>query len=134
MKAARNNPYKELHHPRYTPLHKVPDSAILEVGLKRFADSTEDVAWPEAKKDQSARSLEHKAAKFLASRLKPLIGMKRAAWEKMALLPMPSPWRRLISSLILQQSLPVGLSADDSEDGCSESASARGLKQAYSWP
>jgi Phytanoyl-CoA dioxygenase (PhyH) len=61
--AARNNPYKELHHPRYTPLHKVPDSAILEVGLKRFADSTEDVAWLEAKKDQSARSLEDKAAK-----------------------------------------------------------------------
>jgi ectoine hydroxylase len=60
--AARNNPYKESHHPRYTPLHKVPDSAILEAGLKRFADSTEDVAWLEDKKDQSARSLEHKAA------------------------------------------------------------------------
>ena len=37
---------------------KVPDSAILEAGLKRFADSTEDVAWLEDKKDQSARSLE----------------------------------------------------------------------------
>jgi ectoine hydroxylase len=47
--AARNNPYKEPHHPRYTPLHKVPDSAILEAGLKRFADSTEDVAWLEDK-------------------------------------------------------------------------------------
>src|SRR6516225_5556429 len=55
---ARNNPYKESHHPRYTPLHKVPDSAILEAGLKRFADSTEDVAWLEDKKDRSARSLE----------------------------------------------------------------------------
>src|SRR6478736_2848307 len=41
----------------------IVNSAILEVGLKRFADSTEDVAWLEAKKDQSARSLEHKAAK-----------------------------------------------------------------------
>src|SRR5580704_19263404 len=61
--AARNNPYKESHHPRYTPLHKVPDSAILEAGLKGFADSTEDVAWLEDKKDQSARSLEHEAAK-----------------------------------------------------------------------
>ncbi len=57
--AARNNPYKESHHPRYTPLHKVPDSAILEAGLKRFADSREDVAWLEDKKNQSARSLEH---------------------------------------------------------------------------
>jgi ectoine hydroxylase len=61
--AARNNPYMESHHPRYTPLHKVPDSAILEAGLKGFADSTEDVAWLEDKKDQSARSLEHEAAK-----------------------------------------------------------------------
>ncbi len=61
--SARNNPYKESHHPRYTPLNKVPDSAILEAGLKRFADSTEDVAWLEDKKDQSARSLEHQAAK-----------------------------------------------------------------------
>jgi ectoine hydroxylase len=61
--AARNNPYKESHHPRYTPLHKVSDSAILEAGLKRFADSTEDVAWLEEKKDRSARSLEHQAAK-----------------------------------------------------------------------
>jgi hypothetical protein len=49
--------YKESHHPRYTPLHKVPDSAILEAGLKRFADSTEDVAFLEDQKDQSARSL-----------------------------------------------------------------------------
>jgi ectoine hydroxylase len=61
--AARNNPYKESHHPRYTPLHKVPDSAILQAGLKRFADSKEDVAWLEDKKDQSARSLEQQAAK-----------------------------------------------------------------------
>jgi hypothetical protein len=41
----------------------VPDSAILEAGLKRFADSKEDVAWLEDKKDQSARSLEQQAAK-----------------------------------------------------------------------
>ncbi|MEM7535910.1 MAG: phytanoyl-CoA dioxygenase family protein [Chloroflexota bacterium] len=34
--AARNNPYKESGHPRYTPLHKVDDSAILDVGRKRF--------------------------------------------------------------------------------------------------
>src|SRR5580698_4827082 len=40
--AARNNPYKEAHHPCYTPLHKVPDSAILEAGSKRFSDSKED--------------------------------------------------------------------------------------------
>jgi ectoine hydroxylase len=43
--AARNNPYKESHHPRYTLLKKVLDSAIKEVGLKRFADSTAEVSW-----------------------------------------------------------------------------------------
>ena len=32
--AARNNPYREHHHPRYTPIDKVPDSAIKEAGLK----------------------------------------------------------------------------------------------------
>jgi ectoine hydroxylase len=59
--AARNDPYKEAHHPRYTPLHKVPDSAIKEAGLRRFADSHADVAWLEDQKDQSARSLAEKA-------------------------------------------------------------------------
>ncbi|MBV9669665.1 MAG: phytanoyl-CoA dioxygenase family protein [Acidobacteriales bacterium] len=57
--AARNDPYKEAHHPRYTPLHKVPDSAIREAGLRRFADSEANVAWLDEKKDESARSLEH---------------------------------------------------------------------------
>src|SRR5579863_10358166 len=43
--AARNDPYKESHHPRYTPLKKVPDSAIKDAGLKRFADSQAEVSW-----------------------------------------------------------------------------------------
>jgi ectoine hydroxylase-related dioxygenase (phytanoyl-CoA dioxygenase family) len=30
----RNDPYKESHHPRYTPLAKVPDSAIKAMGAK----------------------------------------------------------------------------------------------------
>jgi hypothetical protein len=55
--AARNNPYKEAHHPRYTPLHKIPDAAIRDAGLKRFAESTSDVAWLQESKDESARSL-----------------------------------------------------------------------------
>ena len=55
--AARNDPYKESHHPRYTPLVKVPDAAIRQVGLKRFADSSTDVAWLQEEKDQSARTL-----------------------------------------------------------------------------
>ncbi len=55
--AARNNPYKESHHPRYTPLRKVEDSAILEAGLKRFADDPSDVSWLNPARDVSAASL-----------------------------------------------------------------------------
>ncbi|HEX4807361.1 MAG TPA: phytanoyl-CoA dioxygenase family protein [Bryobacteraceae bacterium] len=57
--AARNNPYKESHHPRYTPLEKVPDAAIKAAGLMRFGDSSADVAWLEDSSDVSARSLAH---------------------------------------------------------------------------
>jgi ectoine hydroxylase len=60
--AARNNPYKEHHHPRYTPLHKVPHSAIRDAGLRRFADSADNVAWLNEAEDKSARSLEHTTA------------------------------------------------------------------------
>ena len=55
--AARNDPYKEAHHPRYTPLSKVPDSAILEAGLRRFSDTQSNVAWLDVAEDESARSL-----------------------------------------------------------------------------
>jgi ectoine hydroxylase-related dioxygenase (phytanoyl-CoA dioxygenase family) len=55
--AARNDPYKDSHHPRYTPLKVVPDAAIKAVGVKRFADSG-DVAWLEDKRDVSARVLD----------------------------------------------------------------------------
>jgi len=43
-----NDPYKDSHHPRYTPLDKVPDSAIKDVGArgsdgsKVFLDPAED--------------------------------------------------------------------------------------------
>src|SRR5690242_15091609 len=56
--AARNDPYKDAHHPRYTPLAKVPDTAVRDAGLKRFGDSAADVGWLEAARDQSATSLE----------------------------------------------------------------------------
>lgn len=59
--SARNNPYKEHHHPRYTPLSKVPNSAIRKAGLRRFSDSSSDVAWLDNAEDKSAKSLEHAA-------------------------------------------------------------------------
>jgi hypothetical protein len=55
--AARNDPYKESHHPRYTPLIKVDDSMIETVGLSRFKDSQADVAWLDPDHDLSAASL-----------------------------------------------------------------------------
>ena len=58
--AARNDPYKESHHPRYTRLEKVPDSAILEAGIKRFGDSDSDVNWLAVEADSSATSLASK--------------------------------------------------------------------------
>jgi hypothetical protein len=54
--AKSNDPYKDSHHPRYTPLGVVPDDAILKAGVKRFADSG-DVSWLEDKRDTSARAL-----------------------------------------------------------------------------
>lgn len=60
--AARNDPFKESHHPRYTPLVKVPDNEILKAGLRRFGDSPGDEAsWMDIGKDHSARSLEKNA-------------------------------------------------------------------------
>lgn len=52
--AARNDPYKDSHHPRYTPLSIVPDEAIREAGLKRF--STEE-AFLDPQRDASTRTL-----------------------------------------------------------------------------
>jgi ectoine hydroxylase-related dioxygenase (phytanoyl-CoA dioxygenase family) len=56
--AARNDPYKESHHPRYTPLVKVPDTEIRLAGKKRFGDSTGDAWWLDAGDDSSAKALQ----------------------------------------------------------------------------
>ncbi len=58
--AKSNDPYKDSHHPRYTPLKKVADEMIKTTGLKRFADGAGEVAWLEVKEDASARSLAEK--------------------------------------------------------------------------
>ena len=54
--AARNDPYADSHHPRYTPLAIVPDEAILEAGLHRFANFGE--AFLDPARDSSARILD----------------------------------------------------------------------------
>jgi len=55
--SARNNPYKESHHPCYTPLQMVPDSRIQEVGIKRFDSGSNEVGWLKVSNDQSAKVL-----------------------------------------------------------------------------
>ncbi len=47
--AARNNPYKESHHPKYTRLDKVDDGAILRTGVKT-SDATSDFVEPASDK------------------------------------------------------------------------------------
>lgn len=54
--ARSNDPYKDAHHPRYTPLSTVPDSAIRAAGARRFAGD-QDAVWLDDAQDQSARKL-----------------------------------------------------------------------------
>lgn len=56
--ARSNDPYKESHHPRYTPLDRLDDRAIKEIGVKRFGDDASDVAFLDPDHDASARSLQ----------------------------------------------------------------------------
>jgi ectoine hydroxylase len=58
--AARNDPYKESHHPRYTPLVKVPDDEIRKAGLKRFGEDSD--GWLDPNRDSSASALLKKRA------------------------------------------------------------------------
>jgi phytanoyl-CoA dioxygenase PhyH len=54
--AARNDPYKESRHPRYTPLAVVPDAAIRAVGIKRFGDVA-PVEWLDPQRKPSAQQM-----------------------------------------------------------------------------
>ena len=59
--AARNDPYKDSHHPRYTPLSKVDDGMIRQAGMKSFSDDASDLAWLDPAEDKSAASLADKS-------------------------------------------------------------------------
>lgn len=56
--AASNDPYKESHHPRYTKLHKVNDTEIKKVGMKRFEDGPEKSNFLNPDEDLSSASLD----------------------------------------------------------------------------
>ncbi len=51
-----NDPYKESHHPGYTPLKKVDDSMIRQVGAKGSDEGTQ--SWLDPDKDESASGLD----------------------------------------------------------------------------
>ena len=51
-----NDPYKESPHPGYTPLKKVDDSMIKEVGAHSFEEGSQ--SWLDPEKDESASSLD----------------------------------------------------------------------------
>lgn len=55
--ARHNDPYKDSHHPRYTPIERLDDEQIKRIGIKRFADDGSDVAWLDPNRDASAKSL-----------------------------------------------------------------------------
>ncbi len=57
--ARHNDPYKDSHHPRYTPLAKVDDSEVLRVARERFSgNGSGGVDFVDFKKiDKSAKSL-----------------------------------------------------------------------------
>jgi ectoine hydroxylase len=66
--ARQNDPYKDAHHPRYTPLKKVEDRMIREVGIKRFTEGQSDVAWLDPSQDVSHKTLDYEAAKAASER------------------------------------------------------------------
>ena len=51
-----NDPYKESHHPGYTPLKKVDDVLIKQTGVKTF--EAEGQAWLDPEQDESASGLD----------------------------------------------------------------------------
>ena len=59
--AARNNPYREAHHPSYTPLQKVDDGAIKQVGITRFSDDSSDVDFLDPAADHSSEGRSQQA-------------------------------------------------------------------------
>ena len=56
--AARNDPYKEAQHPRYTPLSKVKDEEIRKAGLRRFGGDESAGTWLDPNHDVSASNLD----------------------------------------------------------------------------
>jgi len=57
--ARSNSPYKESHHPSYTPISRVPDSAIYSFGSQGFAGDGSETTWLQDAKHQELRTTPH---------------------------------------------------------------------------
>jgi len=55
-----NDPYKDSHHPRYTPLDRIEDDKIKQIGVTRFADDRSDVAFLAPDHEAHAKSIDRK--------------------------------------------------------------------------
>ena len=55
--AKSNDPYKDSHHPRYTPLDRLSDGAIKEIGIKRFSAGAAEASFLDPRRDASAKAL-----------------------------------------------------------------------------
>ncbi|MEX1238217.1 MAG: phytanoyl-CoA dioxygenase family protein [Cyclobacteriaceae bacterium] len=51
--AARNDPYKEAQHPRYTPLMKVDDAEVARIGIRRFDTNAAGGSWLNPENDET---------------------------------------------------------------------------------
>lgn len=56
--ARSNDPYKDSHHPRYTPLEPLDDGKIKQIGIRRFDDDDSEVAFLDPQRDASATTLD----------------------------------------------------------------------------
>jgi len=56
--AKSNTPFEDTHHPCYTPINRLKDSAIKEIGIKRFDDDQDNASWLDPTQDSSAHALE----------------------------------------------------------------------------
>lgn len=53
--AKSNDPYKDSHHPRYTPLKKLDDEQVKVAGEARFASDTDGTVWHDGVEQTSDR-------------------------------------------------------------------------------
>jgi hypothetical protein len=53
--AKQNDPYKESHHPRYTPLKKLDDDQVTVAGQARFESAADGTVWHDGVENTSDR-------------------------------------------------------------------------------